>query len=370
MLPNQPAWRNTTLFARSCFCKIGVFTTMLALAACGVAPSSAGISVPTQDAAPTSLAMITQELTATLSPLVPITTTSRRPLLGKLFSVHGGATMFVDVLAHDGNTTTPLRLRFDAVKDERCPRLVACVVRGDAVLAIVAQIGQDSQAQTVQLHTDPSLDQRHAIYEGYDISLVGLEPTVDRPGDTIALNDYIAHLIVSSVAPLPPTVVPVPSATPTPPSAFDACVLVDTTITNRVGAIQSAPASSRLPDYNGQQCVIQAERAAVTLRFYRGDTVTAQTIIANAQQAGTHFSEFSNTTGSVSAFGEIQQQAVLVKQSNDAIFLIELAFNEQSQPSDHNEARANLDALQTMVLLRYVGVLSGQITLPTAQPAP
>ena len=354
---NNLVWSSTALFARYCL-YTSVLTAQLALAACGVVSTGAA-SAPTPAAIPGA------------TEAAVISTISRRPLPGELFSIQGGETMFVDVQAGtDGTTTAPLQLRFDAVpKDERCPRLVACVVRGDAVITIVAQIGENGQPQTVQLHTDPSLDQSHAVYRSYDISLVELEPTVDRPGDTIALNDYIAHMIVSSVASTPPTVV-IPS-TPTPPRAFDACVLVeDTTITKLVGVIQSAPESTALPDYNGQQCVIQAERATVTLRFYPGDTATAQTIIADAQQAGTRFSEFSNTTGSVSAFGENQQQAVLVKQSNDAIFLIELAFSEQSQPSDHDEAHANLDALQTMALLRYVGVLSGQITLPTAQPAP
>lgn len=358
--------RATTVF-------LAVALLVLALVACGVAPDSADSNAPTPDRAPTSPTLTFAETTATpAAGATVITTTSRRPLPGELFSIQGGETMFVDVQANvGGNTTVPLRLRFDAVlKDERCPRLVACVVRGDAVIVIVAQIGQGGQPQTLQLHTDPSLDQSHAVYEGYDISLVELEPTVDYPGDTLDLGNYTAHLIVTSITAAPPTVQPAPGATPAP-SAFDACVLAEnTTITKLVGAIQGVPVSSGLPAYGGQQCVIQAERATVTLRLYTGDTATAQALVADAQAAGTHFSELSTTTGSLSAVGDNQGQAVMIQQSNEAIFLIELAFNNQSQPNDHAQAYVSLDTLQTMALVRYIGVLSGQIEVSTPQATP
>ena len=280
--------------------------------------------------------------------------------------------MFVDALAQvDANTTTPLELRLDAViTDNRCPRLVACVVRGDAEIAIVAQLGPNSQPQTVTLHTDPSLAQGHAVYAGYDIGLIALEPTIDRPGDTLVLDDYTATLIVTSVAPIPPTVMPVPSAIPTPLNTLNMCGLIErAAIVERFGAIQGEPQPQAAAN-NGQQCTLQAERATVTIRFFHGDTTIAQAVIADAQQAGTRFTEFSNNVGSTAAFGETQQYAVLVQQSNEAIFLIEIAFNNQSQPSDHEQAHISLDALHAMLLRRYIGVQAGQIVLPTAQTLP
>lgn len=334
---------------------------VLALVACGGAPRSTNVNAPTQ------------EITATVRAGTPIiSTTARRPLAGEVFSIQGGATLFVDVLAQsDGDTTTPLQLRFDAVKDERCPRLVACVVRGDAVIVIIAQLGQASQPQTLQLHTDPSLDQSHALYAGYDISLTALEPTIDQPGDSLALSAYTATLIVTATADAPPRLVPTARAVPTPLRAFDACVLSDSaTVAELVGAVQAPPVSSAVTAHHGQQCVIQTERATVTLQFYLGDTAVIQAIIADAQQAGTRFSELSNSTANMAAFGVDQQHAVLVQQSNDAIFVIEMTFGDQSQPSDRTHARAHLAALHNMMLARYISVSSGQMTLPTAQATP
>lgn len=342
---------------------------VLTFAACGSAAAPTPLATVPISTAPTVATLTT---TVSVTPAV-VSTSSRRPLLGERFSIQGGGTMFVDVLAQvDATTTTPLELRFDAVlADNRCPRLVACVVRGDAEVAIVAQLGPNHQPQTVTLHTDPSLAQGHAVYEGYDISLVALEPTADRPGDTVALNAYMATLIVTSVMPISPTVLPVPSAIPTPLNMINMCGLIErATLVERFGAIQGEPLSQAVAANNGQQCVLQAERATVTMRFYQGDTAIAQAVIADAQQAGTPFTEFSNSTGSTAAFGENQQRAVLVQQANEAIFLIEIAFTNQSQPSDHEQAHANLNALQTMLLRRYISVQAGQIVLPTVQPLP
>lgn len=345
---------------------IWLSTVVFVLAGCGGVATGSAVEFPATTTAPTSAVAVLP--TATPADATPgnMTTTARRPLLGELFSIHGGTTMFIDVLAQvAGNTTAPLLLRFDAVlKDERCPRLVACVVRGDAVIAIVAQIGQTGQPQTLELHTDLSVMQSTVIYEGYNISLVELVPTLDNPSDTLALTGYTAKLIVTNIIAVPPTNRPEPTVVP-PPTAFDACVLVEPIkMAALVGAMQGTPVSSALDAFDGKQCVFQAERAAVKIQLYIGDDATAKAIIAEAQQSGVPFSELSNSTMSVSGFSYYQGHALLVQQVNEAIFVIDVVFNRKNEPADYKQARENLSALQTIVLTRYIGVRSGQIDLP------
>ena len=90
---------------------------------------------------------------------------------------------------------TPLKVTFEAVtSDSRCPKGVACVWEGDAAVAVILEL-PPAAGEPRTLHTS-AREQRETRYEGFVLSLVGLDPQPVE-GRPIAPGDYRATFVVS-----------------------------------------------------------------------------------------------------------------------------------------------------------------------------
>jgi hypothetical protein len=289
--------------------------------------------------------------TPTPTPAV-ITMPARRPSLGERFSLQGGQSAFVDT--PNDQRDTKLVLHFDTVaSDSRCPRLVDCAVAGDAEVVLTATIG--SLSDSIRLHTSPPNGENRVTFAGYDIELAELEPLRDRPEDTLALSQYIAHLIVTaSGSPDTPGPTPAPTVQGIPRVRINACSLLEPEMASGLfGQIQTPGQPQTMPGYNGQACEIQTERGVLTIQFVMGDAATADALIADLQQSGVPLEAPVETPLERTAFGQNETQAMLVSQRDEVIFAFGITFSDQAQPGDHEKVRSNLELLQTMALVRY-----------------
>ena len=88
-----------------------------------------------------------------------------------------------------------LQVGFDRVlADSRCPRGAQCITEGEAIIRVWLSKPPRGRAEHELQTTPPSAAE--ALYEGYRIRLVALEPypQVDR---TIRASDYVATLLVT-----------------------------------------------------------------------------------------------------------------------------------------------------------------------------
>ncbi len=272
---------------------------------------------------------------------VPTTVAARRPALGEQFSLQGGATTMVDIPGDARGSAMEVQF-FSVVSDSRCPRLVECVVAGDATIQLNVTFGQATQV--FMLHTTPPLNRDHELIADYDIQLIGLDPQMERFSDNLTTTQYTAQLTVVRVGPATATpAMPRATATPTaaPPliqrPAINACTLVSTAmVENAFGSIQGTPQVQSNPD-GSQGCVIQAERGVITIRFVLGDQATVVALVRELQQTGVPLEELSDQPLGRMAFGQNQQQAMLVAQNDTVILAIGVTFANQVQPNDHQK---------------------------------
>ena len=84
-------------------------------------------------------------------------------------------------------------IRFLAVsEDSRCPSQVQCVWAGDgAVVLEIAPTAGDAAEHT--LHTNPESGPAALVLAGYELTLLGLDPYPDTPGE-IGPDEYTATL--------------------------------------------------------------------------------------------------------------------------------------------------------------------------------
>ncbi len=77
-------------------------------------------------------------------------------------------------------------------EDSRCPSQAQCVWAGDgAVVLEIAPAGGDAAEHT--LHTNPESGPGAMVLAGYELTLLGLDPYPETPGD-IASDKYRATL--------------------------------------------------------------------------------------------------------------------------------------------------------------------------------
>ncbi len=90
-----------------------------------------------------------------------------------------------------------LRIKFAAVtEDSRCPANVTCVWAGNAAVRLAVSIrGRGSKSLTLNTNRSSSLV-GESKYQGYKVSLLGLNPYPESDKG-IAAGDYTATLLVS-----------------------------------------------------------------------------------------------------------------------------------------------------------------------------
>ncbi len=88
------------------------------------------------------------------------------------------------------------------LEDSRCPAKAACVVRGNAKIAILLRHG-DGKPQHLELDTDPALERTRATTEDgeYQVELVALDQLPDPSDKPVLDQRYIATLIVTRANP-------------------------------------------------------------------------------------------------------------------------------------------------------------------------
>lgn len=91
--------------------------------------------------------------------------------------------------------TVHARVRFLSVsEDSRCPLRAQCVWAGDgAVVLEIAPAGADAAEDT--LHTNPESGPISAVLGRYELTLLGLDPYPDTPGE-IEPDEYRATLVL------------------------------------------------------------------------------------------------------------------------------------------------------------------------------
>jgi hypothetical protein len=114
---------------------------------------------------------------------------SQPAVIGQPFQVRGGQTITL--------ANANLSVRFTAVvQDSRCPKAVQCVWSGRAVIRLNLQSGSQPAADL-----DMALNLGQAgpemTYQGYRVTLQILDPYPEQAGQTIALGDYIATLVIT-----------------------------------------------------------------------------------------------------------------------------------------------------------------------------
>jgi hypothetical protein len=351
---------------------------LLALCACAAAP---GATSPTTTTIPTATDIPTAEATATTIPTVtpmaimppPARTeaptggaNARRPSLGEPFSIGVGETIFVDVPDQQGNTPA-LQIRFDSVlSDSRCPRLVECVVAGDAALAVVAQL-PGRQPEALEVHMNPYERRSHAnAYGMYLVQIVQLEPIRDRPDDApLDPGKYRAQLIVTRGDGPSPIPQPIATVQTGPPAQLDACSLLEQDqVLTMFGPLQGTPQPDNTATGNGQQCVIAAERATLTISLYLGDMARAREIVAELRQSGAPLTEVDESPINLEVFGQDAEQAAMVRQFGDSIVVATLAFGAQIQQADRDRAHERLGTIVSIALVRYASGNTTERTTP------
>ena len=115
--------------------------------------------------------------------------TTQATRLGKSFTLKAGQEVTLD--------GERLRIKFAAVEgDSRCPSDVTCIWAGNAAVRFeVSTRGKDSESLTLNTTGNGSFP-GEALYHGYKLQLVGLNP-YPRSTQKIAANDYTATLLVS-----------------------------------------------------------------------------------------------------------------------------------------------------------------------------
>src|SRR4030095_4342211 len=86
-----------------------------------------------------------------------------------------------------------LKLRFVSVlEDSRCPKGEQCISAGNGKIELQLK---RSQKPPITMELNTLSGNQEAIYDGYDVKLVGLEP-YPKLGSRIKPTDYVAALVV------------------------------------------------------------------------------------------------------------------------------------------------------------------------------
>lgn len=104
-----------------------------------------------------------------------------------LFPLRGGQEALLE--------STGLRVRLLSVpEDSRCPSDVQCVWAGDARVHLLVTNENDAKEDLLELHT--GVEPRSATLRGYQVELIGLEPTPRSTG-RIEQEQYVAELRIT-----------------------------------------------------------------------------------------------------------------------------------------------------------------------------
>jgi hypothetical protein len=302
-------------------------------------------------------------------------TDARRPSRGEAFVLGVGETAVVDVPAAQGRATA-LELRFESVlNDSRCPRLVQCVVAGDATVVVVAQLA-GRPPETLELHTSPQPGGLPVAYGFYTVRIAALNPLADHPSDRIDPAAYQAQLVVALASPKGPGGTPTAGPRPTgqdgPAIATDACTLVvPEQITERFGPLAEDPRPDVTADGHGQQCTFAAERGTVTLVLYAGDRGRARALAEELRAGQAAITTEDESPNSFDSYVESQDAASLVSQFGDRVLVAAVRFSPQAQRADRDQVHEALSMLANIAYARYIaGATSARATPPPMPPPP
>jgi hypothetical protein len=272
---------------------------------------------------------------------------AHRPAIGEVFSLRGGETIYVDTPADQRGPK--IELRFASVaSDSRCPRLVMCVVAGDATIVVTAAIG--GSAAQISLRTTPAQGEGGGL-PGYALRLIGLDPLRDHPEDSLELGQYTARLVVTTAGAGAPMATPVAA---TPEITVDACTLVEAgMVANLFGELLAPPLSRPTADGQGQTCLIKAARATIDIRMLPGGAAAAASLTDELRQAGVPLGPFADDPLGRSAFGQSGPQAALLLQADSYTLAFAVTFGGQAQAKDRDAAESNLATLQSIAIVRY-----------------
>jgi hypothetical protein len=206
------------------------------------------------------------------------------------------------------------------------------------------------------------------------VQIAQLEPIRDRPDDApIEPGKYRAQLVVTrgdGPSPIPqPTATPPATGQAGPPAQLDACSLLEQDqVVAMFGPLQGAPQPDSTATGNGQQCVIAAERATLSISLYLGDMARAREIVAELRQSGAPLTEVDESPINLEVFGQNAEQAAMVRQFGDSIVVATLAFGAQIQQADRDRAHEHLGTIVSIALVRYASGNTTERTTPTLAP--
>lgn len=323
-------------------------TLALALGACGR-------TTPFTPAPPTPTPIAIMPPPA--SPIPTEGTSARRPSLGEPFSVGVGQTAYVDLPGQQG-AASALALTFERVtSDSRCPRLVACVVAGDAALVVTARL-DERPPESLELHTSPPQGGPALAYGVYTVAVAALAPLADQPGDQVDPGAYQAKLVVTQEAPDGPPPGPTPAPSPVgqtaPRATVDACSLVEPAdVAERFGQLAGVPRPEATPSGDGHQCAFAAANGTVTLAWYPGGADRARALVAELRAGEAAIATEDASPNGFEASVQTAGGLALVREFGGAVVVAAVRFDPQAQGVDRDGARDDLEILQLLAITRY-----------------